>query len=266
MGRQMVGNKFIEVESNDRLKLNGTEKLPIPKRPTQAQKEELMQSEYRNDSPPPTVQIIKDINEAQQAIQQGLPPVMPQQVTTTADIPADSQTEATRRSHEQQIAEVREFVEILSEARTVAQQPTPAVTRSVIPAPPAPSQALMTEDDESEGDDMQVMRRSRISATQRLGKHPRTDRSHPTGARRKIPRRDPYLADPDRQLEEPMTQYWRGRSLERPGNTGATNRRRSRSTRGRTEAQASTSRADSSQLFPIMDESFTEEELLVDPD
>ncbi len=86
----MVGKRFTEVESNDRLKLDGTENLPLPKRPTQAQKEELMQKRYRNDFPPPKVQIMNDINQAQQAIQRGLPPMMQQQVTTTANIPADS--------------------------------------------------------------------------------------------------------------------------------------------------------------------------------
>ncbi len=153
-----------------------------------------MQKRYRNNFPPPTVQIMNDINQAQQVIQQGLPPVMPQQVTTTANVPADSQTGTTGRSHEQQ------------------------VIRNVIPALPAPPQTMMTEDDESDGDDIQVVWRSRIPATQRLGKHPRADSSLSTGARRKVPRRDPYLADPDRQLADPMMQYSRGRSLERPGN------------------------------------------------
>ena len=177
-----------------------------------------MQKRYRNDFPPSTVQIMKDINQAQQVIQQGLPLVMPQQVTTTANVPADSQTETTGRLHEQQVAENREFMEILNRVQTATQQPTPAVTRSVIPALPAPPQTMMTEDDESDGDDIPVVSRSSIPETQSLGKHPRTDSSHSMGARRKVPRRDPYLADPDRQLADPMMQYSRGRSLERPGN------------------------------------------------
>ena len=145
--------------------------------------------------------------------------MMPQQVTTTSNIPADSQTGTTGRSHEQQVAETREFMGILNRAQAATQQPTSAVA-------PAPPQTVMTEDDESDGDDIQVVLRSRIPATQRLGKHPRADSSHSTGARRKVPRRDPYVAYPDRQHEDPMMQYSRGRSLERPGNVGTTERGR----------------------------------------
>ena len=74
VGHRMVGKRFTGVESNDKLKLDGTETLQLPKRPTQAQKQELMQKRCRKDFPPPTVQLMNDINQAQQArhIQQGL--------------------------------------------------------------------------------------------------------------------------------------------------------------------------------------------------
>ncbi len=111
----------------------------------------------------------------------------------------------------------------------------------------------------------------------RASKQPRSDSAASLGLVAKIPRIssqtvDPFLGDPEEDLRNLLSQYSRERSGERPLYSGLSSRSLSLAGRGRSSRTEShrgcspSSLADNSQLFPLADQTFFDDDLLVSPE